>query len=237
MTTRTVQFYCQGYSTPPAEGLTLTPCTIVATIGGNVVFSGPVSTLESSDILRLPTDQTVLFTCEIPLVTTGNAYTIPVSLDITGDDVYLEQINANYCRVNNPVFTSEQITILNDPATTPEQSIVIYEPVANPPLTPEEVTYLSTTPYPASYPTLVAHNLTTTVSTGASDYNSIIANSELTDARSNVVITNATYSSPPPPDPRPPDADNTWGWEIETAPGQTSNMTFLMNVSPGQDIS
>ena len=237
MTTRTVQFWGQGYSTPPAAGLTLTPCTITATVSGNVVFSGAIPTTESSDILRLPTDQTILFTFEIPLVTTGSAYTVPVSLDITGDDLYLEQITANYCKVNNPVFTSEQITILNDPATTPEQSIVIYEPVANPPLTPEEVTYLSTTPYPASYPTLVAHNLTTTITSGSSEYGSIVSNSDSNDARSNVVITNATYSSSPPPDIRPPESDGTWGWEIETASGQTSNMTFLMNVAPGQDIS
>ena len=62
MTNRTVQFWGQGYSTPPAAGLALTPCTIVATVDGNVVFSGPIPTVESSDILRLPTDQQLLFT-------------------------------------------------------------------------------------------------------------------------------------------------------------------------------
>ena len=169
MTTRTVQFWGQGYSTPPAAGLTLTPCTIVATVSGNVVFSGAIPTTESSDILRLPTDQTILFTCEIPLVTPPDIpYTLPVSLAITGDDIYLEQILANYC---------------NDAGNT----------------------------------------------SGPTGFGPIDSG----DARSNVVITNATYSSSPPPDIRPPAATGTWGWEIETASGQTSTMTFNMNVFPG----
>lgn len=172
MTNRTVQFYGQGYSTPPAVGVALTPCTITATVSGNVVFSGAIPTLESSDILRQPGEQEVLFTFEIPMVAanTANAspYTLPVSLAITGDDVYLEQINANYC--NN---------------------------LGN-----------------------------TTGPTGFAAISSV-------DARSNVVITNALYNNPPP-DPRPPGyPTGTWGWEIEVAPGQTSTMTFDMNVLPG----
>jgi hypothetical protein len=168
MTTRTVQFLGQGYSTPPAEGLALTPCTITATVSGNQVFSGTIPTTESSDIFRSPGEQQVLFTFEIPLVTTGNTYTLPVSLSITGDDVFLEQINANYCNLGNGA------------------------------------------------------------SSGANTFCQINA----TDARTNVVITNATFSNPPP-DPRPAGQEGTWGWEIETAPGQTSTMTFDMDVRPG----
>ena len=168
MTTRTVQFLGQGYSTPPAEGLALTPCTITATVSGNQVFSGTIATLESSDILRLPGEQQVLFTFEIPLVTGNVPYTLPVSLAITGDDVYLEQIDANY---NNNAGNT----------------------------------------------------------TGPTGFGAISSG----DARSNVVVTNATYVSTPPPDPRPPGTEGTWGWEIETAAGQTSTMTFDMNVQPG----
>lgn len=168
MTNRTVQFWGQGYSTPPAAGLALTPCTITATVNGNVVFSGPIPTSESSDILREPADQQILFTFEIPLVTIGNAYTLPVSLAITGDDVFLEQIDANYCDFGN------------------------------------------------------------STSSGANVYSSIYSG----EARSNVVITNATFTNPPP-DPRDPGTDGTWGWEIEVAPGQTATMTFDMNVDPG----
>ena len=168
MTTRTVQFWGQGYSIP-IEGLGLTPNTITATVGGNVVFSGAIPTTYSSDILRLTTEQQILFTFEIPLITPPDIpYTLPVSLAITGDDVYLEQILANYC---------------NDAGNT----------------------------------------------SGPTGFGPIDSG----DARSNVVITNATYSSAQPPNPRPTGAEGTWGWEIETAPGQTSTMTFDMNIVPG----
>ena len=92
MTNRTVQFWGQGYSTPPS-GVGLTPCTITATIDGVQVFSGIIPTTESTDIGRLPTDQQVLFQWEIPMNFSG---TVPVSLQLTGSDVYLEQILANY---------------------------------------------------------------------------------------------------------------------------------------------
>jgi hypothetical protein len=96
MTNRTVQFWGQGYSAP-AEGLAFTPCNITATVDGNQVFSGSVPTVEGTDIARLPSDQQILFTFEIPLVSGNTSYTLPVSLDITGDDIYLEQILINYC--------------------------------------------------------------------------------------------------------------------------------------------
>jgi hypothetical protein len=152
--------------------VSLTPCTITATVDGNVVFSGAIPTSESSDILRLPGDQQVLFTFEIPLVTTGSPYTLPVSLAITGDDVFLEQIQANY-----------------------SQMLSGY----------------------------------TIISSGPNVYISISSSEE---SRSNVVVTNATFSNPPP-DTRSEGEAGTWGWEIETAPGQTSTMTFDMVVYPG----
>jgi len=174
MTTRTVQFYGQGYSIPPAAGLALTPCTITATVDGNVVFSGPIPTLETSDIYRLPDEQEVLFSFEIPLITTGNTYTLPVSLAISGDDVFLEQINSNY----NSVTVDD-----------------------NPP-----------------------------VSSGPTGFSSIYSAG---DARSNVVVTGATYVNPAPTDPREPENTGTWGWEIECAPGATATMTFNMLIDPG----
>lgn len=179
MTNRTVQFYGQGYSTPPAEGLALTPCTITATVDGNQVFSGTIPTLETSDIYHLPSEQVLLFSFEIPLVTGGNTaspstnYTLPVSLDITGDDVFLEQINSNY----NSIWDGNAY-----------------------------------------------------VSSGATGFDSIYSAG---DARSNVVVTGASYVNPPPTEPRDPANTGAWGWEVETASGQTATMTFNMVVSPG----
>lgn len=172
MTTRTVQFLGQGYSLPPAEGLEFTPCTITATVSGNVVFSGAIPTTYSSDVNHTPQYQVVLFTFEIPLVTanTANAspYTLPVSLDITGDDVFLEQILTNYC---------------NNNGTT----------------------------------------------TGPNGFFAISNQ----DARSNVVVTNGAVITPKPDPLTPESPTGTWGWEIETAPGQTATMTFDMNIIPG----
>jgi len=227
MTTRTVQFYGQGYSVP-IEGLGLTPNTITATVSGNVVFSGAIPTTYSSDILRLPTDQTILFTFEIPLVTTGNAYTLPVSLALTGDDIYLEQIDANYCPIYNPVYTPEQIAILDNPATTLQEKIAIWEPLAVPPLSAEDITLLNSDDWAIIEPVLVAHNLLTIISTGSTGFSGIFNG----EPRSNVVVTNATYYNPPP-DPRPAEPSGAWGWEVETAAGQTSVMTFDMNITPG----
>lgn len=178
MITRTVLFRGQGYNaTQP--GLELTPCTITATIDGNMVFSGAIPTLESSKFSHAPADHAILFTCQIPLVTTGNDYTLPVSLAITGDHVYLGQIEADYC-------------------------------------------YNTTN---SSY-----HYATGNVNSGVTAIGPI---RNYGDARSNVVITNAAYSSPPPPDPRPVDASGTWHREIKTVPGQISTMIFDMHVSPG----
>lgn len=178
MITRTVLFRGQGYSSS-RPGLELTPCTITAIIDGNMVFSGEVPTLESSEFFHSPTDQEILFTCQIPLITTGNDYTLPVSLAITGDYVYLGQIDADYC-------------------------------------------YNTTN---SSY-----HYATGNVNSGVTAVGPIY---NFGDARSNVVITNADYSSPPPPDPRPFDANGTWHREIKTFPGQVSIMSFDMHVSPG----
>lgn len=236
MTNRTVQFWGQGYSTPPGPGLAFTPCTITATVAGNVVFSGPIPTLESSDILRQPGEQQILFTCEIPLVTIGNLYTIPVSLQITGDDIFLEQIQANYCRIANPIYTPEQIAILNLPPTLENQpaKVAVLESVANPPLSQADIDFLSNNVWPEIEPVLAANNLNVEISSGVDGFYTITqGNPTDIDARSNVVVTNATYVSPGAPDPLPPGVVGTWGREIETAPGQTSTMTFNMNVYPG----
>lgn len=179
MITRTVLFRGQGYNALPQSGVELTPCTITATVDGNVVFSGEIPTLESSKFLYSSTNQVSLFTCQIPLITTGNDYTLPVKLAITGDCVYLGQIEADYC-------------------------------------------YNTTN---SSY-----HYATGNMNSGVTAVGPIYNNG---DARSNVIITNVAYSLPPPPDPRPFGSEGTWHLEIYTAAGQTSTVSFDMNVSPG----
>jgi hypothetical protein len=229
---RTIQMWGQGYSTPPAVGLEFTPCTITATVDGNVVFSGAIPTLESSDIGRLPTDQQVLFSFNIPLVTTGNVYTLPVSLAVTGDDVFLEQINANFCKIPNPVYTSEQLAILDTPDTIENQAakVDVYTAVANPPLSQADIDFLSTNVFPATETILAANNLLAYISSGENGYLPTNAGSLEPKPRSNVVITNAVYNAPLEPYPA---GEGTWGYELEISTGQTATMTFDLNIQPG----
>jgi hypothetical protein len=102
MTNRTVQIWGQGYGA--------TPCSITATLNGTQVFSGSVPTVDSSDIGRLPTDQQILFTFEIPMDMSGPQAMV---LEISGADLYMEQILANYYNYNtNPATGSGPSTYL-----------------------------------------------------------------------------------------------------------------------------
>lgn len=227
MANRTVQFWGQGYSTP-ASGLSFTPCSITATMNGNTVFSGSIPTIEGTDIGRLPTDQQVLFTVELPMAFTGNA---SISIDITGDDVFFEQILLNYNPVDNPIYTQEQLAEIHSPTATNASRTAVYASVASPALTSEEIAILSAPgPYGSvANDILISHGIQTTVSSGPSAFD-YLGGPE--DARSNCVVTNATYYNPPP-EPRPVGSEATWGWEIETAPGQTSNFSFDFYVNQG----
>jgi hypothetical protein len=178
MTNRTVQIWGQGYSTPTGAELSLTPCSITATFNGTQVFSGVVPTIESSDVGRLPSDQQVLFTFPIPVDFPTGSY--PMTLEITGADVYMEQILANYCNVAN-----------------------------------------------------TSGNVTTYHSSGWSTYLPIFSS----DARSNVTCVGASGVSSAPTDPREPGQEGTWGWEVETASGQTSTFSYDLNIDQGVDVT
>ena len=220
MANKTIQFLGQGYGA--------TPCTITAYFNGAEVFSGAIPTVDSTDIGRLPEDQQVVFSFEVPMDTTGS---IPMTLAISGTDTYLEQVLVNYYPVQNPVYTQEEITNLTTIGYPQADKVTIYEAHAVPPLSAEDITLLSSTnpdDVPAQMACLAAHNLTILVSSGPDAYTPVNAGG---DARSNVVVTGATYVSPPPPDPRAPDSEGTWGWEIETAPGTTAGMTYQLNLT------
>lgn len=200
---RTIQFLGEGYAPTGTD-----PIVITATLAGNVVYTGNIPTLYTSDVSRLPSDQVVLFTCELPVDFAG---TVPVSISLdspVGVDAYFEQIYSNYMPMYNPAYTPEQITTLADPTTTQADKVTIWTACAVPPLTEAEITALSSTdPTEKSIrlDILTAHNLLIIVSSGPTGFTNINGTS---DPRSNVVINGVavTRGDTPP---------GTWGWEVE----------------------
>ena len=129
MTNRTIQIMGQGYAPTGTD-----PITITATVGGNTVYIGTIPTLYTSDVGRLPTDQVVLFTFEVPMNFSG---TVPMSVSLdspVGVDAYFEQIFSNYLPVsianatgNITVVSSGPTGFLNVSGSTvdPRSNVVI----------------------------------------------------------------------------------------------------------------
>lgn len=215
MTNRTVQFWGQGYAPTGTS-----PITITATLAGNVVYTGTISTLYTTDIGRLSTDQVVLFTCELPVDYAG---TLPMSINIdspVNSEVYFEQILANYTPVYNPVYTESEIGVLLDPTSTTAEKLAIYTAKAVPPLDAAEISILETGTQIEKNAVLVSHNLEITISSGVDGYE----NPNGQDPRSNVVINGIpqTRASEPP---------GTWGWEVELSPDIANDGTFTCDLT------
>ena len=175
MTDRTIQFWGQGFNTTLDGYGAAVPCTITATLNGNTVFSGAVPTIAGPDYSDSPVDQSLLFTATVPMDLEGS---IPMTLTITGSDVYLKQILVNYCKNSNLV----------DPSVWTTSGPDGFQPTS------------------------------------------------LTDSRSNVVCTGATYMNEPPPEPRPTGGEGTWGWEVETS-GSPAVFSYDLNLIRGSDVN
>jgi hypothetical protein len=200
MANRTIQFWGQGYAATGTE-----PITITANLNGNVVYTGTIPTLYTSDVSRVPSDQVIVFTVDVPMDYAG---TFPMSISLdnpVGVDAYFEQIVANYTRIFNPVFTPSEIGVISDPSSTPAEIVAIYNAHAVPPLSPAEIAILENGTKEEKDAVLVAHNITTVVSSGADGFFPVSGN---TDPRNNVVINGVpvTRGDTPP---------GTWGWEVE----------------------
>jgi hypothetical protein len=129
MTNRTIQIFGQGYGSAAISAN--------AQVNGNVVFTGEIPTVDQPAQPFSP-DPAVLFEFELPLDTVGS---VPVLISFTGaETVYIGQVQSNYVvRIDNPVYTSEDLAILRDPNSTRATKLPIYERAANPPLTGPDI--------------------------------------------------------------------------------------------------
>ena len=200
MANRTIQFLGQGYAPTGTD-----PITITATLDGNVVYTGTIPTLYTSEIGRNATAQVVLFTCDLPVNFEG---TLPMSISLDSPVTcmaYFEQITSNYMGIYNPVYTEAERAVLRNPASTKAEKIAILIEKAVPPLSSAEITILETGTVEERNAVRDAHDLQIVVSSGASGFVSANSNN---DPRSNVVINGV-------PATRQSEPTGTWGWIVE----------------------
>ena len=216
MANRTIQFLGQGYAPTGTD-----PIVITATLNGNVVYTGNIPTLYTSDVSRLPDDQVVLFTCELPLEFEG---TVPVSISLdspVGVDAFFEQIYSNYMLIYNPVYTESEIGVLTNPASTWAEKIAIYTARAVPPLSPAEIVILESGTPAEINAVLDAHNLQVGISSGLTGFTPWPG-----DPRSNVVINGEALTRGPTP-------TGTWGWEVEFPAEGSGTFEFDFTIPAG----
>ena len=218
MANRTIQFFGQGYAPTGTD-----PIVIIATLAGNVIYTGNIPTLYTSDVGRLPGDQVVLFTCELPVDYAG---TMPMSISVdspVGVDAYFEQIESNYMTIFNPVYTQSEIGVLTDPASTVAERTAIYTARAVPPLSPAEIAVLNNGTPEEKNAIIAAHNLTLTVSSGPDGFIPVNGNA---DPRTNVVINGV-------PRTRATDPAGTWGWKVDFSSDESGLIECDLTVIAG----
>jgi hypothetical protein len=131
MTNRTLVFLGQGFGSTAVD--------IVATANDEVVYTGPVNTINEplpQSVYPIQ-DCATLFTMDVPVDFAGK-----ISMTVTvnsGYGIKFVAIWADYVIVPNPVYTPEQFAIITGPDwDSPEAQDIIIS-LANPPLTSEEL--------------------------------------------------------------------------------------------------
>jgi hypothetical protein len=212
MTTRILKFYGSGYGS--------TPASISVAQNGINVYTGTIPTTNAPES-RLVNDQVVLFESEITVDFEGQ---IPMSIDVTSGIVVFAFIDANYCVVYNPVYTSEQLEILESSSSSSAEKIAIYSSVAVPPFSSEELAILETGTALEQQAVLQSHRASVEINQGPDYFSRVISG----DSRSNVYIDGSLQSVP---SPRPDGESGTWFWEV----GQGSNFSYNLNVKAGKE--
>jgi hypothetical protein len=179
MVYRTIQFFGQGYAPIGTE-----PIAITATLDGNIVYTGTIPVTSGPPVYN-PDLDTVLFTCNLPVDFAGKL-PMSISLDSSAAATALfGKILSNYMPVINPVYTQSEDDVLSNPSSTIAEKVAIRTAHAVPPLSPAEIAILENGSKEEKHTVLVAHNLTTIISSGPDTFHSV---SSSEDSRTNVVI-------------------------------------------------
>lgn len=218
MTNRTLQFWGGGSAIGGTE-----PISITADINNSVVYSGTIPTDYTTDPSRVPEDQVLLFTCEIPMNLAGT-YPMIINIDNpVGVDVFFEQIYSNYMAIVNPVYSPAQVEILKYGLVKSDKVDILIE-CAVPPLTQGEIAILNEgTDFsnPIQKDIIIAHNLLLYISTGSNVWTQV---DNKNDPRSNVVINGVPTSRELTP-------LGTWGWMVsftsETSGSIACDLTLI----------
>jgi len=219
MANRTIQFLGQGYAPAGTD-----PIIITATLDGNVVYTGTIPTVYTSDISRDPASQQVLFTCELPIEFSG---TVPMSIDLdnpVGVSVLFEQINSNYMTTYNPAYTESEIAVLENPASTTAEKVAIYTAKAKPQLSAADIVILETGTVEERSAVRDAHNLQRFISSGTDGFVSV---NDAADPRSNVVINGTAQTRGDTP-------TGTWSWEVDFLAEEAGTFAHNLTVLAGR---
>jgi len=216
MTTRTLKFYGKGYGTADTS--------IAVTLDGTTVYTGTVTTVNSSTVEYLPEDQVELFTCEVPVDFDGSK---PMSVEVTAGTLFLNYIKTNYTAIPNPVFTTAELEVLGDPTASVADRVVVFSAHATPPFTTEELAILSSEDLslnPQKKVILFDHGVSTFISSGSTVFSQYYAG----DEKVNVEIDGVAQVKP---DPIPSESAGDWGYVVE----ENSTITFDLIITNGME--
>lgn len=203
-----------------------TTCTANVWFNGNVVYSGPVQTVATQPETNPPNGFAEgIITFEVPVNLSG---TFPMTITFTGgEQAMVQKINANYARINNPVYTAEQWNIVANvtPSTRVERNAIMI-PLAQPPLTAEEVSILenNNTVSPESQAVMNSHGIGFEVSSGSSGF---VKTARVSHVKTNVKVNNVDT----PAGTEPP---GEWGFIVPFTDG-TGTISFDLIIDAGME--
>jgi hypothetical protein len=220
MTNRTIYVIGQGYSP--------TPVSVVATVDGNVVHNGTITTVdEDINVSRLPGNtelqqqmqatKTALFSIEKAVEFDGSAL---VNIEVSGGPVWFGAVMSNYLLDPhlNPVLTPEQQAIATNPDSTVAEVQQVQIDIANPPFSAEEIAIIQSVtefPYSPEVQAIInAHNARLNCQSSGADGFGRLPDFVGTDDDTWTSVTINGEAQPINPDAYDPPLTGTWWWVL-----------------------